>query len=52
MLEQISNIYTATRYPSNIGLFPGGKIPSLSKSKEIFDFAKNVETVIRKELEL
>jgi HEPN domain-containing protein len=24
MLEQISNIYTVTRYPSNIGLFPVG----------------------------
>jgi len=50
MLEQISNIYSATRYPSNIGLLPDGQTPSLEKSKKIYDFAKNVENIFKKEL--
>jgi HEPN domain-containing protein len=50
MLEQISNIYTVTRYPNNIGLLPDGQVPTLERSKEISDFAKNIERFIKKEL--
>ncbi len=50
MLEQISNIYTATRYPNNIGLLPGAQVPTVEKSKEVYDFAKNLERLIKKEL--
>ncbi|MDR2592176.1 MAG: HEPN domain-containing protein [Chitinispirillales bacterium] len=50
MLEHISNIYTATRYPNNIGLLPDGQVPTMEKSKEVSDFAKNVENIIKKEL--
>jgi len=46
-LEQISDIYSASRYPSNIGLLPGGQIPSLEQSKEIFDFAKKIESIFK-----
>jgi len=51
MLEQISNIYSATRYPSNIGLLPDGQIPSLERSKDIFDFARNIEMIFKRELD-
>lgn len=51
MLEQISNIYSATRYPSNIGFLPDGQIPSLERSKDIFDFARNVEMIFKRELD-
>jgi len=50
MLEQISNIYSASRYPSNIGLLPNNQVPTAEEAKEIFDFAKKIECIFKIEL--
>jgi HEPN domain-containing protein len=47
LLEQISNIYSASRYPSNIGLLPNHQIPTMAEAKEIFDFAKKIEGIFK-----
>ncbi|MCL2282101.1 MAG: HEPN domain-containing protein [Fibromonadales bacterium] len=50
MLEQISNIYSASRYPSNIGLLASGQVPTMEESKKIFDFAKKIENIFKIEV--
>jgi hypothetical protein len=45
-----SNIYSASRYPSNIGLLPNHQIPTMAEAKEIFDFAKKIEGIFKMEL--
>jgi len=50
LLDEINRVYSASRYPSNIGLLPDGLVPSLEKSKEIYDFAKKIESIFKEEL--
>ncbi len=38
-LEQIDEIYTTSRYPSDIGLLPEGK-PDIKKANEMYEFAE------------
>ena len=33
-----------------VRLLPDGLVPSLEKSKEIFDFAKKIESIFKEEL--
>jgi HEPN domain-containing protein len=47
MLLKINKIYSESRYPSNIGILPDGQIPSVEQAKEIFDFAKKIETIFK-----
>jgi HEPN domain-containing protein len=50
LLDEINRVYSISRYPSNIGLLPNGQIPSIEKSKEIFDFAKKIESIFKTEV--
>jgi HEPN domain-containing protein len=50
MLEQISDIYSASRYPSNIGLLATGQMPTTDEAIEIFDFAKKIEGIFKTEV--
>jgi len=47
MLLKINKIYSESRYPSNIGILPDGQIPSVEQAKEIFNFAKKIETIFK-----
>jgi HEPN domain-containing protein len=51
-LFDINRIYSESRYPSNIGLLADGQLPSPEKAREILDFAKKIEEIFKKELEL
>jgi HEPN domain-containing protein len=51
LLDEINRVYSASRYPSNIGLLADGQLPSEEKAKEILDFAKKVEKIFKEELE-
>lgn len=44
-LESINEIYTDTRYPSDMGLVPTGR-PSLKLAKEFFDLAIRIKEEI------
>ena len=44
-LEQINEVYSDARYPSEIGLIPTGK-PSLDLAKRFFDYAKDFRNQI------
>ena len=50
LLEQVSDIYSASRYPSNIGLLANGQIPAMDEAKKIFEFAKKIESVFKVEV--
>lgn len=41
LLELLDKIYSASRYPGEMGLLPEGK-PTLEESKEMFEFAEYV----------
>jgi len=45
LLEEISKIYTETRYPSNIGFKPDGCLPTMEDARVYWEFAKKVEAV-------
>ncbi len=45
VLEQVNEVYTDTRYPSDIGLVPTGK-PSLDVAQSFYEFAKNIKEAI------
>jgi len=45
ILRDISDIYTVTRYPGNIGIKPDGRLPTIEEARCYFDFAKKVESV-------
>ena len=49
-LEQINEIYTDTRYPSDVGLVPTGK-PSLELAKEFYVFALKIKKDISKKMD-
>lgn len=47
LLEQVNEIYSDVRYPSDIGLFPTGK-PSIKLAKELYVFALSIKDKIEK----
>ncbi len=49
LLEQINEVYSDTRYPSDIGLIPSGK-PSLELATQFYVFAVSVKNGIEEKL--
>lgn len=49
-LDILSRVYIEARYPSELGLLPGGK-PTITESRKFYEFAKCVYTKIEKFLE-
>ena len=49
LLEQVNEIYSEARYPSDIGLVPTGK-PSIDLAKGFFDFALSMRDEIMKKI--
>jgi HEPN domain-containing protein len=49
IIKRLDEVYTSTRYPSELGLLPSGK-PTIQDAKELFDFAeefyRNVEKIL------
>jgi HEPN domain-containing protein len=49
IIKRLDEVYTSTRYPSDLGLLPSGK-PTIQDAKELFDFAeefyRNVEKIL------
>ena len=45
VLEQVNEVYTDTRYPSDIGLVPTGK-PGLDVAQRFYEFANNIKEAI------
>ena len=45
VLEEISKIYTVTRYPGHIGVMPEGRLPTMEEARCYWEFAKKVETI-------
>lgn len=46
-LLSLDNVYTSSRYPSDIGLIAAGK-PTQQEAKELYESAKNIFDVITK----
>ncbi len=49
LLEQVNDIYSDARYPSDIGLVPTGK-PSLNLAKSFYHFDENIRSEINKKI--
>jgi len=45
LLEEISEIYTETRYPENVGIKPNGNLPTMEEARSYWEFAKKVEGI-------
>jgi len=45
LLEEISKIYTETRYPESIGIKPNGSLPTMEDARSYLEFAKEVEAI-------
>jgi len=45
MLRGISNLYTVTRYPGNIGMTPDGRLPTMEEARSYFELAKKVKAI-------
>ena len=50
LLATINNVYTESRYPSEIGLFPDGSIPSINLANQFYTFTKEVVSKIKENL--
>ena len=50
LLATINNVYSESRYPSEIGLFPDGSIPSIDTANQFYMFTKEVAAKIKEEL--
>ena len=48
-LEQVNEIYTGTRYPSDVGLVPTGK-PSIELAEKFYVFALGIKKEIAKKM--
>jgi HEPN domain-containing protein len=48
-LKAVNEVYVETRYPSDMGLLPNG-IPTIEEVQKFFEFAQNVEKIIKKEM--
>jgi HEPN domain-containing protein len=46
-LEDISKIYTESRYPDNIGIKPDGLLPTQEEAQKYLDFAKKIEIIFK-----
>ncbi|MDR2693641.1 MAG: HEPN domain-containing protein [Chitinispirillales bacterium] len=44
-LEKISDLYTMTRYPMNISMMSGERLPTMEDARGYWEFAKKVEAV-------
>jgi HEPN domain-containing protein len=51
LLKDLRDLYVETRYPSNIGTFEDGSLPTAEDAKIYLDFAKNVAKIVKAELE-
>jgi len=49
-LDALDDVYTSSRYPGDIGLMASGK-PSLTESKELFECAKRIFSIIVRSIE-
>ncbi len=49
-LNQLNDLYTDSRYPSEFGLLPDGK-PTLEEAKEFYEFALNIYEQVKNILE-
>lgn len=49
LLEQVNDVYSDTRYPSNLGLGPMGK-PSLELVKRFYNFAMNLKNEVNEKM--
>lgn len=49
LLEQINDVYSDTRYPSDIGLIPSGK-PGIDLAKRFYNSAKSIKNEINKKM--
>jgi len=50
-LDVINQVYSETRYPGTLGLMPDG-MPTIRLADEFLDFAKEVKSIILKELNI
>jgi len=51
MLQDIKDLYIEARYPSNVGLFQDGSLPTIEDAKSYLDFAKSIASIIKNEIE-
>jgi len=47
ILEDISKLYTESRYPDDIGIKPDGLLPTQEEAQKYLDFAKKVEIIFK-----
>ncbi len=47
LLEDISKIYTESRYPDDIGIKPDGLLPTQEEAQKYLDFAKKIENIFK-----
>ena len=50
MLSTINDIYLESRYPGEIGLLDNGSMPTIEQANQFFEFAKEIETKIKNEI--
>jgi len=50
MLQDIKDLYIETRYPSNIGLFQDGSLPTVEEARTYLDFAKKIASIVKAEI--
>jgi len=50
MLQDIKDLYIEARYPSNVGLFQDGSLPTIEDAKSYFDFAKSIASIVKAEI--
>jgi HEPN domain-containing protein len=51
LLKDLRDLYVETRYPSNIGTFEEGSLPSAEDVKIYLDFAESVAKIVKAGLE-
>jgi HEPN domain-containing protein len=51
LLQDVRNLYIGSRYPDNIGIPLEKSIISIERAKSYLDFARNVASVIKAEIE-
>lgn len=50
MLQDIKDLYIETRYPSSVGLFQDGSLPTVEDAKSYLDFAKSIASIVKAEV--
>ena len=51
MLQDIKDLYIEARYPSNVGLFQDGSLPTIEDARSYLDFAKSIASIVKSEIE-